>query len=70
MMVPKSTEANVEKIRAKYPFGERVRLSEFKKVAYTGRSIEPDGAEILVSQTEFINGHASPSSQKGQEPFS
>ena len=55
-MFPNKTESVVQQIHDKYPFGDWVNVSEVKKIAYTGRTIELDGDEIIVSQTEFFNG--------------
>ena len=52
----KATEAIVQKIHDKYPYGEWVNVSEAKKVLYTGRTIELIGSEVVMHQKEFIEG--------------
>jgi len=50
------TEAIVNQIYNKYPFGEWVRVSEVESITYTGRTIEVKGNEVLVHQKDFIDG--------------
>ena len=62
----------MKKIHDKYPFGEWVNVYEVKKVTYTGRTIELDGDEVPLNQTEFINGRVNhlPLKKTKQIPFS
>ena len=45
----KETEALVEKLHKRYPFGEWVQVAKEKKVTYTGRTIAVHGDEVPVN---------------------
>ncbi len=52
----KVTEAMVEKVHKKYPFGEWEYVAKLDEIAYTGRTISLHGKVIHLTQKDFVNG--------------
>ena len=54
------TEAVIEKLRERFPFGEWVLVRGLAGISYTGRTITFEDDTITVQQADFVNGRMAP----------